>query len=296
MAAARRTVKTAARTNRRADGIVHARRPKFVFSGLTKCAVCGGGFTIAYRGALRCNSYVKAGRSVCANDRSIPYAEVERRLLDAVEQRLLTQERCDEICRLYTKELNRLHAEYRAKQADAPRELAGVKRRAMEILNWMCQGFVNPDWKAEVVRLGERQLELEAIIAATPDEPPLPRLHPAFFTRKVEALAAALNAADAEQREPARQAVRDLIDRIEVPPGAELLQVVGNLDGILTTAADGSGAAAAGHVSCGGSQPTLSAALATSGVILDRRDLEHSLQGHDSLMRRVSTLHEPLLK
>jgi AraC-like DNA-binding protein len=35
-------------------GIVRARRPKYLFSGLTKCAVCGGGYILSSRDTLRC--------------------------------------------------------------------------------------------------------------------------------------------------------------------------------------------------------------------------------------------------
>ena len=35
------------------DGIVRARRPKYLFSKLTKCGVCGGGFTLSSRDTLR---------------------------------------------------------------------------------------------------------------------------------------------------------------------------------------------------------------------------------------------------
>src|SRR4029453_4796321 len=55
------------------------------------------------------------------------------------------------------------------------------------------------------------------------------------------------------------------------PSGAEgngdgLLQVVGNLGEMLRAAGGRNGPAAVAYVGCGGSQPTLSAALATCGV------------------------------
>ncbi|MGH9240585.1 MAG: recombinase family protein [Vicinamibacterales bacterium] len=254
LAATRTRVKAAGATQRRPYGIGREQMPKFPLSGLTKC-VCGGGFTIAHRGLLQCINYRKAGRSICTNDRSIPYLEVERRVLDAVEQRLLTQDRCDEILRLYTTEMNRVYAEHRSKLANAPRELASVKRRALEILNWMQQGFTNPEWKSEVVSLGERQLELEALIAARHEEPPLPTLHPAYFKLKVQQLVAVLNAGDPAERERARQAVRNLIDKIIIPPGDALLQVEGNLQGILAAASERNGQVPVVLVAGGGFEP-----------------------------------------
>jgi hypothetical protein len=72
-------------------------------------------------------------------------------------------------------------------------------------------------------------------------------------------------------RESARQALRGFIDRIVIPPGDELLQVVGNLGEMLTTAAgDRIGAAAVGYVGCGGTQPAVLAAVVRGSVRLPR--------------------------
>jgi len=74
------------------------------------------------------------------------------------------------------------------------------------------------------------------------------------FEQKIEQLAAALEHEDAEFRETARQALRGFIDRIVIPPGDELLQVVGDLGSMLTAASgrDGSALAAVGNGGCGG--------------------------------------------
>jgi hypothetical protein len=48
------------------------------------------------------------------------------------------------------------------------------------------------------------------------------------FREKTMQLASALEHPDETQRESARQALRGFIDRIVVPPGNGLLQVVGN--------------------------------------------------------------------
>jgi hypothetical protein len=72
------------------------------------------------------------------------------------------------------------------------------------------------------------------------------------FREKAEALAAALE--NDEQNDGARQALRGFVEKIVIPPGEELLQVVGNLGEILTAASgrNGSDAAAVGYVGCGG--------------------------------------------
>ena len=69
------------------QGIVRARRPVYVFSGLTKCGVCGGGFNVSSRDTLRCFNHV--ARGTCANTRTITRQEVESRVLRGDEGAIL---------------------------------------------------------------------------------------------------------------------------------------------------------------------------------------------------------------
>jgi len=64
-------------------------------------------------------------------------------------------------------------------------------------------------------------------------------------------LPAALEHEDEEQRQTARESVRALIERIVIPTGDGMLQVVGNLGEMLTAAGGEPGTAAVGHVGCG---------------------------------------------
>jgi hypothetical protein len=71
---------------------------------------------------------------------------------------------------------------------------------------------------------------------------------------------------DETQRDSARPALRGFIDRIVIPPGEGLLQVVGNLGEMLTAAAGKNGAAAVAYVGCGGVQPAVLAVVEWGGV------------------------------
>jgi site-specific DNA recombinase len=160
-----------------------------------------------------------------------------------------------EFCAGFTEEMNRLRREHRTKLAAAPREIAGIKRRAQEILRFLFEGYRNQEWKDELRRLDERRAELEATLATAETEPPLPALHPHIgevFRQKTMQLAAALEQADEQQREAARQSLRGFIDRVVIPPRDGLLQVVGNLGEMLTAAGGRNGSAAVGYVGCGG--------------------------------------------
>jgi hypothetical protein len=79
----------------------------------------------------------------------------------------------------------------------------------------------------------------------------------AVFHDKVMTLAAGLE--HDEHRDAARLALRGFLQKIVIPPGDGLLQVVGNFGEMLTAAQgrDRSTAIAVGYVGCGGVQPTV---------------------------------------
>jgi hypothetical protein len=84
------------------------------------------------------------------------------------------------------------------------------------------------------------------------------------FRQKTMQLAAALEHEDEEEREAARHALRGFIDRIVIPPGNALLQVVGNFGEMLTAANGRAEPANVAYDGCGGVQP------AEFGVLLGR--------------------------
>jgi hypothetical protein len=148
-----------------------------------------------------------------------------------------------------TEEMNRLRREHRAQLALVPREVAGVSRRSQEILKLALEGFRNEEWKDELRRIDKRRAELEAVIAAGVSELPRPAL---VFREKTTQLAAALE--DDQERDAARQALPGFLDKIVIPPGDGLLQVIGNFGEMPTAASgrNGSVVAAVGYVGCGG--------------------------------------------
>jgi hypothetical protein len=65
------------------------------------------------------------------------------------------------------------------------------------------------------------------------------------------------------EHDAARQALRGFLEKIVIPSGNGLLQVVGNFGEMLKAAAARNRSAAVAYDGCGGSQPPLSATLAT---------------------------------
>ena len=176
-------------------------------------------------------------------------------MLRAIREKLFEPGAFAEFCASFTEEMNRLRREHRVQMAAAPREIAAINRRSKEIMELLLQGFRDDAWKDELRQIEARRAELTATLAAADAAPPLPALHPQMagvYRAKTEQLAAALGHEDDEQRDAARQAIRGFLDRIMIPPGDGLLQVVGKM---LTAAGGRNGSAAVGYVGFGGAQP-----------------------------------------
>lgn len=88
------------------------RRPKYLFSGLTKCGECGAGFIVHSRELLGC--FGARDRGTCTNTLRISRLDVESRVLGALQTKLLRKDFFEEFCREFAKETNRLRMEQRA--------------------------------------------------------------------------------------------------------------------------------------------------------------------------------------
>ena len=64
-----------------------SRRPKYLFSGLTKCGECGGGSSCIRASAWRASA--RATRGTCTNRLTISRQEVEERVLVALRDKLM---------------------------------------------------------------------------------------------------------------------------------------------------------------------------------------------------------------
>jgi site-specific DNA recombinase len=125
-----------------ADGgnIGRARRPQYLFSGLTKCGVCGSGFIMASAKRLSC--FGARYKGICDNHLTIRRDDVEARVLNALQEKLLNQELFEEFCEEFTREINRLRMEQRASMTSAKREIVSVE---IELQQTAGRGITHPD-------------------------------------------------------------------------------------------------------------------------------------------------------
>lgn len=85
-----------ARLNERAELYKPGRggKPRYLLSGLLRCACCSGAFTIAAHRPVRyaCSTRRTAGDQACGNDVMVSRELVERRVLDTLRDRFLSSE------------------------------------------------------------------------------------------------------------------------------------------------------------------------------------------------------------
>ena len=219
-----------------ADGgnIGRARRPQYLFSGLTKCGVCGSGFIMA--GANRLSCFGARYKGICDNGLTIRRDEVESRVLEALQQKLLNQELFEEFCDEFTREMNRLRMQHRADLTAGEREIERIDARRKKLVESIMDGVPASEVRDELKANALRREALQAKVAAA-DEPP-PLLHPEMariYRTKVTELARALQ--QPESRVEATEALRGLVDAIVLTPaanGKELgIELRGNLAAML---------------------------------------------------------------
>ena len=212
-----------------------ANRPRYLFSGLTKCGACGAGFIIGSANRLMC--FGARDQGTCSNHLTIRRDEVERRVLHALQDKLLRQDLFEEFCEEFTREMNRLRMEHRASLSSAEHELERVRAGIRKVIEAIKDGFAGPELRTEMNELQARKEFLVAQLSAA--DAPVPLLHPnlaALYREKVTSLAAALQHPDS--RSEAGEALRGLVDAIVlVPAGSELrIELKGNLAAMLSAA------------------------------------------------------------
>jgi len=212
----------------------HVRRPQYLFSGLTKCGVCGAGFIMAGQNRLAC--FGARDKGTCTNHVTIRRDEVEARVLRALQEKLLRQDLFAEFCEEFTREMNRLRGQHRATLVSAERELARLEARRKKLIEMVMEGVPPAEVKDEMIAGAARREELVRQRQSLSEPPPL--VHPQMadiYRTKVTQLAKALQ--EPESRSEATEALRGLVDAIVLTPerGGEALgiELRGNLAAML---------------------------------------------------------------
>ena len=70
----------------------HGRGPKYLFSGLLKCGVCGARYTVYNSTYYGCSFHTNRGNTICANGKVVRRDRIEGHLLQVIQQELFTPE------------------------------------------------------------------------------------------------------------------------------------------------------------------------------------------------------------
>jgi hypothetical protein len=219
-------------------------RARYLFSGLSKCGCCGGGFSMIGATALGCST--ARNRGTCANLKTFHRDRLEERVLAALRDKLMDPALFKIFCEEFTREMNRLRIEASATIEAARAEIGRIDRQMQKLM----QALLNETMPEKAIReqshsLHARKQDLERVLADAV-EPPL--LHPemaSFYRAQVAQLHEALHDDGAPARLRAAEAIRSLVDKIVLTPTADgemTIDVYGAIAGILHVAANGAGA------------------------------------------------------
>jgi len=231
--ARQRMVKQNAETGEE-NGIWERRRARYLLSGLTRCGVCGGGFSMISASHVGCSTARNKG--TCSNRMAIKRVALEERVLGALKNKLMDPALFREFCNEFTREMNRLRIEGRASLEAARSEVERIDRELDTLLNLILKGGAAERINAKMVQLEARKGELERAHAEAEEPPPL--LHPemaSFYREQVAALHLALGIGGDQDRAEAAQRLRSLVSKIVLTPedGKLAIDVHGDLAGIL---------------------------------------------------------------
>ena len=214
-------------------------RAKYLFSGLTRCACCGGGYSMISQTLVGCSTARNKG--TCKNRLNIRRDGLEKRVLDGLKGHLMDPELFAIFCEEFTHRMNERRMEARASIDAAHAEIPRIERD----LERLVDRFLKEDEAADALHARMKQLEARKrelqVFLADADEPP-PVLHPSMaivYRQRVAALYDALQ--HQASRAPAAEIIRSLVSEIILTPKNGFLQVElrGDLAGILTVAAAG---------------------------------------------------------
>ncbi|WCM25852.1 recombinase family protein [Sphingomonas sp. QA11] len=203
-------------------------RPKSLLSGLVSCGCCGGPYALRLKARFACSNRVDT-RS-CDNGHSITRTELEARVLDGLRDKLMAPDIAAEAVRAYVDETNRLNHQRRAASTADKADMERVSKAIRGLVTMVEDG---QGTRTLIERLRDLESQEDAIRART-DAAPIdaPDIHPniaEIYRKKVERLAEALN--HPAERDEAADAIRGLIERVTLTPGAKRGEVNAVLHG-----------------------------------------------------------------
>ncbi len=213
------------------------KRARHLFSGMLTCGCCGGGLIQVGKQYYGCST--QRNKGTCDNRLTIKRADLEDRVLSGLKEQLLHPNLIAEFAKAYQEEYNRLAGSIQQERSNATRGLAQVEHKISHLIDAISDGMFHASMKDKLTALEVRKSELEALIAAASDEPPV-LLHPGLsdvYQEQVANLTIALR--DPSSQAEATSIIRSLLSEIRLVPvdGTYAIELVGELAGLLALGA-----------------------------------------------------------
>ncbi|MBO6551221.1 MAG: recombinase family protein, partial [Rhizobiales bacterium] len=197
------------------NALTRKRRPKYLFSGLTKCACCGGGYSKISKDLLGC--YSAKNKGTCTNNQNIRQDELENRILKAIRHNLMDPQLFEEFCKEYTRFMNKMRIEHNAELQARQNEFERIDKELKKLVDALCQGVPAKEVKDQMIELSTRKKELDVMIKS--NTKPVTLLHPNMaltYQAKLDELFTALT--NDATKDSASEAIRSLIDTVILSP------------------------------------------------------------------------------
>ncbi|WP_127562656.1 recombinase family protein, partial [Nioella ostreopsis] len=243
--AIREDILTERADNPDAPKIERGHRPRYLLSGLLSCGCCGAGYIMISNARYGCSA--SRNRGTCSNKKTIARKDVETRVLNGLQTRLMHPDLIREYITTWQQEMQKDRQESLAARGEQERRLAKVAKEINAVVTAITEGMFHPSMKAKMDALEAERAELEAKLAALPQPEPVVAIHPGLsetYTRKVADLAAVLN--DPEARPEAADHLRGLIESVTLTPDPDapnghVMELRGELGAILSLCGGGLG-------------------------------------------------------
>lgn len=152
------------------------RRPRYLFSRLMCCGVCGGGFSKISEAHFGCSTARNKGETACANRLTIRRDALETTVMNGLRNRLMDPALFKVFAREFAAEWNRLQEEAGTHLSRARSERERVCRQIDRLVDALADGEPAERLKGKLKELERRRLELEHELVTA--DAPAPRLHP----------------------------------------------------------------------------------------------------------------------
>lgn len=204
------------------------RRPPTLFSGLLRCGLCGGSYTVYSSGRLTCAAHRERGDVACINRRTPSRADIEQRVLTGLRERMLAPDAIAQAVRTYHQAADARRRQLAQDRAPLERRLGEVTRKIERIVDAICDGTANKAMTARMKAMDEERLAIAAQLqqadqSAAAEASPI-RLHPGAVDALRQAvqhlqdtLASAAGGHTAAERDLVA-AVRALVERVDITP------------------------------------------------------------------------------